>query len=78
MLAFTTSLVRGALHGGDPESVLWSAWCNLLAFMLVGAVVGWIAGWIVEDVVRNRLALASALRRKPAEPSLGHSPEGVQ
>ena len=58
LLAFLTTLVRGMLHGGDPESVLWSAWCSLLAFVLVGGVVGWFAGWIVEDTVRSRFAAA--------------------
>jgi hypothetical protein len=66
LLAFLTILVRGILHRGDPEMVLWSAWCHLLAFALVGVVVGWLAGWIVEDAIRSRVATATAARRHVA------------
>jgi hypothetical protein len=62
------------LHGGDPESVLWSACGTLLAFALVGGVVGWFAAWIVEDAVRSRFAAAFSARQKAAVPRSGHRP----
>ena len=71
LLAFLTILVRGMLHGGSPESVLWSAWCSLVVFMLIGGVLGWMAGWIVEDTIRNQFALAMTARRKAMVLPLG-------
>jgi hypothetical protein len=62
------------LHGSDPELVLWSAWCALLAFALLGGVVGRLAAWIVEDAVRSRFAAAFSARRKGVAPRSGHRP----
>jgi hypothetical protein len=72
LLAFVTTLVRGMLHGGGPESVLWSAWCNLLLFTVVGCLVGGIARWIVEDAVHSRYAVANIARPMAKTPGLGN------
>jgi hypothetical protein len=74
LLAFLTTLVRGLLHGGDPETVLWSAWYALLAFALLGGVVGRLATWIVEDAVRSQLAAAVSARQKGVAPPTGRRP----
>ena len=65
-LAFLTSLARGVLHGGGTESVLWTAWCSLLAFAAVGYVIGWVAGKTVEESVRGRIS-AQLAAEQPAE-----------
>jgi len=54
-LAFLTSLARGVMHGGGTQSVLWTAWCSLLAFAAVGYVIGWVAGKTVEQSVHGRI-----------------------
>jgi len=54
-LAFLTSLARGFVHGGGTQSVLWTAWCSLLAFAVVGYVIGWVAGKTVEQSVHGRI-----------------------
>ena len=56
LLSFLTTLVRGWIHGGDTESILRTAWLNLLLFGIIGLVIGWIAGRIVEESVNARLA----------------------
>ncbi len=56
LLSFLTTLVRGWIHGGDAESILRTAWLNLLLFGIIGLVIGWIAGRIVEESVNARLA----------------------
>jgi hypothetical protein len=71
VLAFLTSLVQGIFRQGSFESVLWSAWCNLLVFVLVGGIVGWLAAWIMEDVIRIWLAVATNMRRKTTALLLG-------
>lgn len=55
LVAFLTTIVRGWIHGGDPEAILWSAWLSLLLFSIIGLVIGWIAGRIVEESVSARL-----------------------
>jgi hypothetical protein len=72
LLAFLTILVRGLLHGVDPEWVIWSAWHHLLAFTLVGAAVGWMAGWIVEDAIRNQVVSNTTDRSKAVPPPSNH------
>ena len=56
LLSFLTTLVRGWIHGGDAESILRTAWLNLMLFGIIGLVIGWIAGRIVEESVNARLA----------------------
>ncbi|MGA2062966.1 MAG: hypothetical protein ABSG67_21035 [Thermoguttaceae bacterium] len=56
LLSFLTTLVRGWIHGGDTESILRTAWLNLLLFGVIGLVIGWIAERIVEESVNARLA----------------------
>jgi hypothetical protein len=73
-LAFLTTLIRGMLHGGDPETVLWSAWCALLAFALVGGIAGRLAAWIVEDAVRSRFAGIAGVRPNEVVPRSGRRP----
>jgi len=74
-LAFLTTLLRGTLHGGQADAVLFSAWCCLWAFAAVGYVVGWIAERTVADAVAGRVAAELAGRKAersattgPAEP----------
>lgn len=71
LLAFLTTLVRGMLHGGEPQAVLWSAWCHLLAFALLGALAGWTARWIVEDAMFSRYGVVWSARRKRMAPVAG-------
>ena len=71
-LAFLTSLVRGIVHDVPPQSVLFAACYNLLAFAALGYVIGWLAGRIVEDSVRGRI-LAELAAGRPG--SLGSSGE---
>jgi hypothetical protein len=56
LLSFLTTLARGWIHGGDTESILRTAWLNLLLFGIIGLVIGWIAERIVEESVNARLA----------------------
>jgi hypothetical protein len=65
-LAFLTSLARGVMHGGGTESVLFGAWCSLLAFAAVGYVIGWVAGKTVEESVRGRIT-AELAAQQPVE-----------
>lgn len=62
LIAFLTTLLRGCIHGGDTESILWTGWLNLLLFSIVGLVIGWLAGWIVEDSVNTNLATELAAK----------------
>ncbi len=55
-LAFLTSLARGLTHAGGIDSVLWTAWCSLLAFAAIGYVIGWVAEKTVEESVHGRIA----------------------
>jgi hypothetical protein len=55
LLAFLTTLARGWIHGGDTESILWSAWLSLIFFSIIGLVIGQIAAMIVEESVSARL-----------------------
>jgi hypothetical protein len=54
------------MHGGGTESVLWTAWCSLLAFAAVGYVIGWVAGKTVEQSVHGRI-MAELAAAQPAE-----------
>ncbi|MGA2796472.1 MAG: hypothetical protein ABSE63_02725 [Thermoguttaceae bacterium] len=56
LLSFLTTLARGWIHGGDTESILRTAWLNLLLFGVIGLIIGWIAERIVEESVNARLA----------------------
>jgi hypothetical protein len=62
LVAFLTTLTRGCIHGGDAESILWTAWLSLLLFSIIGLVIGWIAGKIVEESVNVKLAEELALK----------------
>ena len=66
LLSFLTTLLRGWIHGGDAESILRTAWLNLLLFSAIGLVIGWIAGRIVEESVNARLAAELAVKKKNA------------
>ncbi len=66
LLSFLTTLIRGWIHGGDAESILHTAWLNLLLFSAIGLVIGWIAGRIVEESVNARLATELAEKKKNA------------
>ena len=66
-LAFLTALARGTMHGGGTESVLFGAWCGLLAFAVVGYVVGWVAERIVADSVSGRISAELAAEKTATE-----------
>lgn len=53
---FSDLPVRGLIHFGGTESVLWSVWLSLLVFSVVGYLIGWVAEKIVEDSVRGRIS----------------------
>lgn len=59
-IAFLTTLSRGVLHDGGTDSILFSAWCALLVFSLVGYVVGRVAEQTVEESVHRRVAVELA------------------
>ena len=50
-LALLTSLARGFLHAQSTDTMLFAAWCSLMAFAAVGYVVGGIAAWTVDESV---------------------------
>ena len=75
-LAFLTSLARGIMHGGGTESVLWTAWCSLLAFAAAGYVIGWVAGKTVEESVRGRISAELAAEQE-AETSQPVGPDAA-
>jgi len=77
LIALLTSVIRGLIHGGGVESVLWAAWLSLLGFGVVGFVVGWFAERIVEDSVRGRI-LAELAADEPAEASRAASADAVK
>jgi hypothetical protein len=70
-LAFITSLIRGVMHGGTTESVLWTAWFCLLVFAAMGYVIGWIGQRTVEEAVSSRMAAEMAARKaaRKSEPA---------
>jgi hypothetical protein len=70
-LAFLIALARGLLLGGSADSVLWTAWCSLLAFAAAGCVIGWIAQRTIEDSVHGRIAA------ELTGPKDGESPPGT-
>jgi hypothetical protein len=67
LIAFLTTLLRGWIHGGDTESILWAGWLNLMLFSLIGLVIGWIADRIVEESVSTRLVAELATKTKDTE-----------
>ncbi len=54
-LAFLTVLARGLANGGGVESVVYTAWCSLLAFALAGGVIGWLAEGVVRDSINGQI-----------------------
>ena len=75
-LAFLTSLARGALNGGSAESVLFCAWCCLLAFAAAGYVIGWVAERTIAESVRGRILaeLDAESAEETSGPSVSESP----
>ena len=67
ILAFLTSLARGAIHGGSAESSLWLAWCCLWVFAAVGYVLAWIAERTVEESVIAQVAAELAAQEAAAK-----------
>jgi hypothetical protein len=55
LLAFASTLVRGAIAGGAWDSTLSNAILCLCIFSLVGGAAGWIAEGIIEEAIRSRL-----------------------
>ena len=68
LLALLTCLARGAVHGGEVESVVLGAWCGLLLFSAVGYVIGWIAERVVTDSVSDRIAAELTSEEQTAGP----------
>jgi hypothetical protein len=69
-LAFVVSLLRGLIAGGGANGTLWTAWCSLLAFAVIGCVIGWIAERTVADSVSGRIE-AELAGQKPKPPAAG-------
>lgn len=67
ILAFLTTLARGALHGDSAESSLWLAWCCLWAFAAVGYVLGWMAEATVEQSVITQVEAELAVQEEKAK-----------
>jgi hypothetical protein len=63
LLALVISLLRGVLAGGGTDSVLWTAWCCLLVFAVIGAAVGCMAELIVAEAVHGRITAELADRK---------------
>jgi hypothetical protein len=68
LLALLVSLLRGLLAGGAGETMLWTAWLNLLAFTAVGAAIGWLAERIVRDSVSSQI-LSELQEQKAKSPA---------
>ncbi len=54
-IAFLTTIARGAIHGGEPITILFSAWLSLLVFAPLGYAIGGVAGRLVEEAVKGRI-----------------------
>jgi hypothetical protein len=55
ILAFSTTLARGLVHGSGLQATLETAIGQSIAFAAVGWIIGESAAWIVEDSVRSEL-----------------------
>jgi len=64
-LAFLVSLARGMVHGGPADTVVWTAWSQLLVFTAIGYVLGWIAETVVDESVRSRIAAELGTENQP-------------
>ena len=53
-LTFITCIVRGLLHGSEPDVVLRTACTAMAMFGVIGLVIGAWAQWIVKDSVESR------------------------
>ena len=62
-LAFLTVLARGLVNGGGVESVVYTAWCSLLAFALAGGAIGWLAEGVVRDSVKGQIEAEIAAKK---------------
>jgi hypothetical protein len=56
------------LTGGGADSILWTAWCSLLAFAALGCAIGWIAERTILDSVHGRIE-AELAERRPGQPA---------
>jgi hypothetical protein len=75
VLTFLTCLTRGIVHGCAAPSALWTAWCSLLVFAVLGYVIGQVAEWIVADSVRSRIA--AELTDTPVAATDGLAPDAA-
>ena len=75
LLALVVSLMRGLAAGGGGEATLWTAWLDLLAFSVIGAVIGWLAERIVRDSVSSQI-LSELQEQKPKSPAVAPKPAG--
>ena len=62
-LAFLTVVARGLANGGGVESVLYTAWCSLLAFAVAGGAIGWLAEGVVRDSVNGQIEAEIAVKK---------------
>jgi hypothetical protein len=68
LLAFLTSLALGLLRAGDPDMVIWTAWCSLWVFAAAGYVLGAIAARTVDESVEARIAAELAAEQAEKKP----------
>ena len=71
LLAFTTVIARGCVHGGGADATLLAAWLGLLIAYPLGCVVGMLADGIVLESIRVQLAAEIAAREAKGSASAG-------
>ena len=66
-------MARALANGGGVESVLYTAWCSLLAFAVAGGAIGWLAEGIVRDSVNGQIEAEIAAKKaaKKSSESIG-------
>lgn len=55
LIAFTATVMRGLLHGGDPDALLMRAGLTMAAFAAIGYIAGRLAEVAVEQSVRSQV-----------------------
>lgn len=67
VLAFSTTVLRGAISGSSPPDTLLSATIVLFAFAGIGLLAGWVAETTVEEAVRTRFQTELAAAEEEAK-----------
>ncbi|HVX15850.1 MAG TPA: hypothetical protein VHC22_32000 [Pirellulales bacterium] len=71
LLAFTTVIARGCIHGGGADSTLFAAWLGLLIAYPLGCVVGALAERILLESIHVQFAAEIAAREAKGSASTG-------